>query len=187
MCLCDYIYGTHLCSAVCDGCALFVVVGFTGFQTGSGQTGVFTEGQRIPYSLPCLGLSAHVLPHVATFCHMLPYVAICCHSFPWKLTMGNRGTSVTTPFVLTLFGSCQHTGGRSRGGCDRCVSSNEAFHWFGLWVIDIDTVLLWLFQHDHLCVVPRNRAAGRPGEGEEEYSRLHYSILYYTRLLHYIV
>ena len=40
----------------------------TGFQTGSGQVG--TEGSQIPYMLPYVGFSAHMLPHVVILCHI---------------------------------------------------------------------------------------------------------------------
>ena len=73
---------------------------------------VFTEGPQIPDMLPYVVLPAHILSHFATSCNILPHVAICCHMFPRfamrvELTTGNRGTSVTTPSVLTPSGSCQ--------------------------------------------------------------------------------
>ena len=55
---------------------------------------VFTDGPQIPYILPYIALSAHMLPHVA-------------QHLPRKLTMGSCGTSVMTPFVLTPSASCQ--------------------------------------------------------------------------------
>ena len=74
----------------------------TGFQTESGQTYFSQKGH-----------TSHMFCHIwfkqRTACHKCCHK--CCHIFPWKLTMGNCGTSATTPFVLTPSGSCRDNQG----------------------------------------------------------------------------
>ena len=99
---------------------------------GFGTSFSFTEVPSAPYILPYLLLlrtfcrkyilpqfaicvfKSHILPqvHFATVCHMWFWckhfaTSTFCHVLPRELTMGNRGTSVTTPFLLTPSGICQ--------------------------------------------------------------------------------
>ena len=82
---------------------------------GVGTNGVFTEGPQIPYVLPYVVLSAHMLPQFAICCHSLPHFA---RIFTWQLIRGNCCTSATTPFVLTPSGSCQ-----SKSACSGTMAS----------------------------------------------------------------
>ena len=60
------------------------------------------------YKSPALCNSLSKCAHFATCCHnMLPHFAACYNIFASKPTMGNCGTSVITPFVLTPSGSCR--------------------------------------------------------------------------------
>ena len=74
------------------------------FQTGSGQTGFLQKWHK---SYTCCHMSfkcAHLLSRLP---YILQHLATSDHILPWQLIMGNRGTSVMTPFVLTPPGSCQ--------------------------------------------------------------------------------
>ena len=62
------------------------------------------------------------LLHLAIVCFKCARVATFCHMFPLQLTMGNRGTSVTTPFVMNPSASRQ--GKLSRGEIPRAEKSN---------------------------------------------------------------
>ena len=78
------------------------------FQTGSGQTGFSQKGHRshtVSNVLIWVRTCCDILQYFVTFCHMLQYCSHFAYIFPCKFIRGNRGTSATTPFVLTPSGS----------------------------------------------------------------------------------
>ena len=82
----------------------------TGFQTGSGQAGFAQKGDKVTTRCHLLFVKCAL---VATFRQMLPQFAIVRHmllTLPRENSsyMGNCGTA-TTPFVLSLYGSCRDT------------------------------------------------------------------------------
>ena len=81
------------------------------------------RGQDKHYVFVCFvpeGPQMYILPYSCFRCahfatntvHVFTYTihfATFCRIIPWTFVMGNCGTSVMTPFVLTLSGSCQQT------------------------------------------------------------------------------
>ena len=102
----------------------------TGFQTGSGQTG----SRRRATNPLHVAIRCFMCARVATVCHMfwntLPHAP---HILRWKLMMGNRVTSVTTPCVPTPSESCQEQGTGARSVFEsQCV--RMLFQTLGGWI-----------------------------------------------------